>query len=418
MASKCFMCGAEVTRGILCAKCDKPRRPRTETSAKPSGGERSDALPQTSTGSEMPPATRTDLPIARPSGGAATQAAAAPHLESFPEAAVLPFRVESASPAITSIANVLIAGAVPALVVGTDRTVKFMTDEARLLLEVTGTDPGTIREVETRTGLHIGELSVPATAAVRLHDRNLIFTLVPLSGGASGAVLIFREAERLNDTQASFVSFLKETIFSPLKSMREAMIEASSSREHNPLWMDSASTIEQILSSLEMAPQVKEPAPEAPTPRVVEVLRSVATRFRSHADLKKISLQVDAPELEEQFPHHVQLGDALSVLVDNAIHYVPEGGQVVIGLRLMEHKGLPLLLFFVMDNGPMVPEELRAPIFDPSFAWDPTAPGRSGRALFRVRDFAVANGGSVWVESKSGKACTFFLRVRPINRAQ
>ncbi|MEO6259620.1 MAG: sensor histidine kinase [Thermoanaerobaculia bacterium] len=349
--------------------------------------------------------------MGRVSGGAVT--ATAPHLESFPEAAVLPFPVESASPAITSIANLMVAGAVPAMVVGPDRLLKFMTEEARLLLDITGTDPLAIRDVETRTGLRIGELSVPATAALRLHDRNLMFTLVPLSGGASGAVLVFREAERLNDSQVSFVSFLKETIFSPLKSMREAMLAASSSRDRNPLWIDSAATIEQILCSLEMAPQVKEPAPAAAIPPVVDVLRSVSARFRSLADLKTIGLQVDAPKLEETFLQHVALEDALSILVDNAIHYVPEGGQVVIGVRLMEHKGLPLLLFFVMDNGPMVPEEMRARIFDPSFTWDPSAMERGGRALFRVRDFAIANGGSVWVESKSGKACTFFLRIRP-----
>jgi hypothetical protein len=63
--------------------------------------------------------------------------------------------------------------------------------------------------------------------------------------------------------------------------------------------------------------------------------------------------------------------------MDNSMHYVPPGGQVVIGVRWMEHKGKPLLLFFVMDN------------------------------------FAVAHEGSVWVESKTGKACTFFMRVRP-----
>ena len=405
------MCGAEVTRGILCAKCDKPRKPRAQPIA---GG--ADASPAGERGptppaAELPQPSRPPSSIGQPSSGGAQSAAA--HLESFPEAAVLPFPIESASPSITSIANVLIAGAVPSLVVGTDRLVKFMTGEARRLLNVSGADPGTIREVETATGLRIGELSVPATAALRLHDRNLIFTLVPLSGGASGAVLVFREAERLNDAQASFVSFLKETIFSPLKSMREAMLSASASRDRNPLWVDSAATIDQILSSLEMAPQVKEPSPFPAVPLVVDVLRSVAARFRSLADLKSIGLQVDAADLEERYPGHVQLGDALSALVDNSIHYVPEGGQVVLGVRLMEHKGRPLLLFFVMDNGPLVPEGLRTPIFDPAFEWDSSSTERSGRALFKVRDFAAANGGSVWVESKSGKACTFFMRIRP-----
>ena len=31
MASKCFMCGREISTGILCERCDKPRRPKQES---------------------------------------------------------------------------------------------------------------------------------------------------------------------------------------------------------------------------------------------------------------------------------------------------------------------------------------------------------------------------------------------------
>ena len=58
-------------------------------------------------------------------------------------------------------------------------------------------------------------------------------------------------------------------------------------------------------------------------------------------------------------------------------------------------------------------EEMRAAIFEPTFTWNPNAAERTGRGLFKVREFAVAHSGSVWAESKTGKACTFFLRVRP-----
>ena len=61
----------------------------------------------------------------------------------------------------------------------------------------------------------------------------------------------------------------------------------------------------------------------------------------------------------------------------------------------------------------VVPEPMRQAIFEPNFVWNPQSPERTGRSLFKVREFAVAHAGSVWVESKTGKACTFFLRVRP-----
>src|SRR6187455_3339053 len=98
MARKCFMCGREVTEGILCEKCDKPRK-------------------KTSAGT---------TPLQEPS-----MEAVAREEDPFPKAPVLPFPVESASPAITSVVNLLVASGVATVLLGADRAVKFVSDEAR-----------------------------------------------------------------------------------------------------------------------------------------------------------------------------------------------------------------------------------------------------------------------------------------------
>ncbi|MEA2415101.1 MAG: hypothetical protein QOI58_1758 [Thermoanaerobaculia bacterium] len=409
MAQKCFMCGAAIARGILCEKCDKPRKPK-ESAAKTAAPPPPPIAP--------PPAPVASKPVGestatRRSGGAATAAAPAPEPEPFPKAPLLPFPVESASPAITSVANVIIAAGAPAILLGADRAVKFVTEEAKKLFGVPQSDLSSVKQIEMECGARIGELSVPTSMALRIRNRNILYTLVPISGGAMGAVLMFREADPMNPSHASFVSFVRETVFTPLRSLRESVLASSRSRQRDPLLEDWAATIDQILSSLEMAPEVEEPPPAARTPRVVDLIHSVANRFGPFADLKNIQLQIDVPELEERFKDHEQLVDALGILMDNSLHYVPPSGQVVVGVRWMEHKGKPLLLFFVMDNGPVVPEPLRQAIFEPGYVWNPQSAERTGRSLFKVREFAVSHAGSVWVESKTGKACTFFLRVRP-----
>ena len=390
MAQKCFMCGREISKGILCEKCDKPRRPKPQP-----------AEPVQTAPPPEPPAASPVKTVTRSREAVA--------LDPFPKAPVVPFPIESASPAITSVANVLIAGGVAAIVLGTDRAVKFFTDEAKKLFDAASSDLMQLRFIEEATGIRIGELSIPASAALRIRNRNILYSLVPLSGGATGAVLVFREADPMNPSHASFMTFVRETVFTPLRTLRESML-ASAARD--PLFQDGAATIDQILSSLEMAPEVEESA-GTKLPNVSDVVREVANRFTSFANLKSIQLQVDVPDLSEAFRDHQQLAEALGILMDNSLHYVPPGGQVVIGVRWMEHKGRPLLLFFVMDNGPLVPEPLRQTIFEPDFVWNPTSPDRTGRALFRCREFALAHQGSVWVESRTGKACTFFLRVRP-----
>ncbi len=410
MARKCFMCGREVVDGILCDKCDKPRKKSSpNVNAEPAAPA---AAVSPSASSVMPAATHTR----RGDSGrqAAAEAAAAAHQEDpFPKAPVVPFPVESASPAITSVVNLLVASGVPSVLLGPDRTVKYVSDDARRLFDATHAEVSTLSAIEERAGFRVGDITVPTSAGVRIGNRNFIYTLVPMSGGASGAVLVFRHADPMNEAHASFVTYVRETVFGPLRSLRDSMQSAARSRNDHMLEELSA-TVDQVLSSLELAPEVEEPVFTArPVPTVTDIVRRVAERFRAYADLKGILLDVDVQELEERFVDHDQLADALAIMMENALHYVPASGQVVIGVRWMEHKGKPLLLFFVMDNGPVVPESLRQAIFEPSFAWNPQAPERTGRGLFKCREFAVAHAGSVWVESKTGKACTFFLRVRP-----
>ena len=406
MARKCFMCGNEIAGGILCEKCDKPR--------KKSGAQAPVASSQPPVASP-PTANRQPFDSAqgRPPTRSGAVEALAPERDPFPKAPVLPFPVESASPAVTSVVHLLVAAGGASVLIGPDRSVKFVSDEAKKLFDATQSELAQLSAIEAKANIRVTDLSVPTTAGVRIGSRNFIYTLVPMSGGASGAVLVFRHADPMNEGHASFITYVRETVFGPLSAVRDSL-RARSRNDH--FLNDAAATIEQVLSSLELAPEVEEESRGVrPVPTVTEVVRRVAERFRAHADLKGIRLDIDVQDLEERFADHDQLADALAILMENALHYVPAGGQVVIGVRWMEHKGKPLLLFFVMDNGPVVPEALRQTIFEPSFTWSPSSPERTGRALFKTREFAVAHAGSVWVESKTGKACTFFLRVRPDN---
>ena len=388
------MCSREISTGILCEKCDKPRKKDAAGAQAPS---------------PVQPNTESKTGGAPVHHGGAPVAHAHAH-DPFPKATIVPFPVESASPAVTSVVDLLAATGAPSILLGPDKSVKFVSDSAKALFDATQADLASARFIEEKTGVRIGDLSVPVSSGMRIRESNVLYSLVPMSGGAGGAVLIFRPVDATNESHASFIGYVRETVLNPLRSLREVL----SSRHADPLIADTATTVEQVLSSLEIAPGIDERTPKArPVPGVVEVVRRVADRFVPYADMKGIKLQVDVPDLDERFADHDRLAESLAILMDNALHYVPASGQVVIGLRSMEHKGKPLLLFFVMDNGALVPESLRQVIFEPSFVWNAAAPERTGRGLFKCKEFSLAHGGSVWVESKTGKACTFFLRVRP-----
>jgi signal transduction histidine kinase len=400
------MCGREISAGILCEKCDSPKKTKSDArpAVKAEAKEEAKAQPVSAPPPMAPP--EPPAPVLETSQALA--------LDPFPKAQVVPFRAESVTPAITSVVDLITASGVPAILLGPDRNVKFVTDEAVRLFGVTQSELSSIRYIEQVTGLRVNDLTNATSAGIKVNGNNVLYTLVPMAGGAGGAVLVFRYADSLMGAHASFVTYVRETVFGPLRALRDSLFAAGRSRTGDPLLEDSAATLDQILSSLELAPGVEEQHEGAArVPTVTEIVQRVASRFVAFADLKGIQLQIDSQDLNETFHDHDQLSDALSLMMDNAFHYVPASGQVVIGVRWMEHKGKPLLLFFVMDNGPLVPENLRTEIFEPGFAWNPSSQERTGRNLFRCREFAVAHSGSVWVESKTGKACTFFLRVRP-----
>src|SRR5258708_37004833 len=219
MASKCFMCGTAITRGILCDKCDKPR-----TKGKPA----EKVKPVTPPPPSVAPATKAEVnaPPAAPSMSsppAHAREATAPALDPFPKAPILPFPIDSASPAITSVADVLIAAGVPAIVVGTDRSVKFVTEEAKKLFDISPANMATVKQVEALSDVRIGDLAVPSTTATRIRSRNYLLSLVPLSGGASGALLGLRYADANGDAHASFAPFLRQPAFLPLRPFRHPM---------------------------------------------------------------------------------------------------------------------------------------------------------------------------------------------------
>jgi hypothetical protein len=166
-------------------------------------------------------------------------------------------------------------------------------------------------------------------------SRNFIYTLVPMSGGASGAALIFRHTDPMNEAHASFVTYVRETVFGPLRALRDSLSAAAARPNSDPFLGDATSSLDQVLSSLELAPEVEEASfAVRPVPTVTEVVRRVAERFRAHADLKGIRLDIDVQELEERFADH---GSSPTRWPSrgNALHPCRERA-VVIGVRWMQ----------------------------------------------------------------------------------
>ena len=116
----------------------------------------------------------------------------------------------------------------------------------------------------------------------------------------------------------------------------------------------------------------------------------------------RLALDDDLPPLRAD---PTQLERAFANLLENAVVH-GEGQPVLVRSRLVGSR----LVVRVVDQGPGIPENLRARIFEP-FYRAPGAPsgGGSGLGLAIARGFIEANGGEVEVESLPGQGSSFVV---------
>ena len=92
---------------------------------------------------------------------------------------------------------------------------------------------------------------------------------------------------------------------------------------------------------------------------------------------------------------------AANALLDNAVKYTPEGGEVVVAVR--ERDGAVELE--VADNGAGIPEDQLPLIFERFHRADPSrTEGGAGLGLSIARQIAEAHGGAIKAESALERA--------------
>ena len=130
---------------------------------------------------------------------------------------------------------------------------------------------------------------------------------------------------------------------------------------------------------------------------LVEIAQSVIEEMYPIAETRDIDLG-----LEEQGKTGIDtdvtaIHMLLRNVVDNALRYTPEGGEVTIRVRQREEEGI----VEVFDNGPGIPEEELERVFDPFHRVPGSAEGGSGLGLTIVRNIADRLGGSVTIENRA-----------------
>jgi len=205
----------------------------------------------------------------------------------------------------------------------------------------------------------------------------------------------------LTGIQWAFESLRKEPLSEPLKEIVETGFRAASEVLRNVNDLLDASKIEEgkfgynfenidIVSFIEEAlVNIKDLARQA----------SVKIYFQKPAE-ESIMLNVDVQKL----------GMAISNLLDNAIKYNVQNGEVIVGVERLKDK--PFVQVSVKDTGlGMSPQDLEK-LFTKFFRAEnavKAAPGGIGLGLYIVRNIIRRHGGDIWAESELNRGTTFYF---------
>ncbi|NGQ94927.1 sensor histidine kinase [Brevibacillus sp. SYP-B805] len=149
-------------------------------------------------------------------------------------------------------------------------------------------------------------------------------------------------------------------------------------------------------------------------PSVEQMVRSMQTL----AQAKEIVLNMQAPAKAVMQGDPERFKQLLYILLDNAIKYTPNGGEVKLSLAVESADKHPCLRIVVQDTGIGIPPEEQDRIFDRFYRVDKNRSrdmGGTGLGLAIAKWIAEAHHGSIQVSSTPGKGSTFTVTI-PINQ--
>ena len=147
---------------------------------------------------------------------------------------------------------------------------------------------------------------------------------------------------------------------------------------------------------------------------LAQVITDTAQRLPARGRGRRRELKLALNDRCEMYADCAKLTQVVYNLMENAIKYTQEGGAIKVRLIRSGRDAV----MTVTDNGPGIPREDQAQIFDRFYRVDKARSretGGTGLGLSIVHQMVLMHGGSVSVESEEGRGSTFTVEL-PIHQ--
>lgn len=229
------------------------------------------------------------------------------------------------------------------------------------------------------------------------------------------------EMRRMDEMKSMFVSVAAHELRSPLASIL-AFLELLLDEGVDGLSPDQQSALSMIGSSADRLLRLTNDLLDVTrleaggvdivlqSTELAEVVHAVVAEARPRVERRGLRLVVQVPPDGRAVlcdpPRAVQI---LGNLLDNAIKYSREGGQITLALRASADPGYAEIV--VADEGPGIAPEDQARLFTRFFRAAPAygeARG-AGLGLSIARSLIELHGGRIWLDSRPGQGCAFHV---------
>ncbi|MBP1634300.1 MAG: phoR 4 [Acidobacteria bacterium] len=312
-------------------------------------------------------------------------------------------------------------------------SVQALNDAARSMLGATGArDAGHYLELVRHPGVADllaaalqGRQGAPLELSEGLAEgRRVLARASPVGAAAEGGALLvlhdITDLRKADQARRDFVANVSHELRTPLTAIRgylEALADGSVAPEERDRFLAvvarHVARMERLVTDLLRLASLdarREPVTRAECD-VKALCAGVVADLAASIESRRQRVEVlVAPEVATIVTDAAKLQDALRNLVENAVHYSPEGRTITVDA----HADAGQVVFRVLDEGPGIPETDLTRIFERFYRVDRARSresGGTGLGLSIVKHLVELLGGAVWAGNRAEGGAVFTMRL-------
>ena len=329
----------------------------------------------------------------------------------------------------------------PTIVIDHDKKIRYFNNSAATYVKPTVENPinqdiNTAFEIsypsdktmdtwlEFCQGNKIKDTGIWERVRIQTDGRNHIFDMVAAfnkheSHGIETIIMLFDHTDRYqaDDAEVSFVSLAVHELRTPITVLR-GYIEVfedelgpdldEEGRDFLKKMQISANMLSTFVNNILNVVRIDNDEMKVHMTKEnwLDILGGASKEFAVRAQARKRKILVSFPdELPPVAADRVSIYEVLSNLVDNAIKYSNEGGEIILSTHVKDG----MIETTIQDSGIGIPVNVIDHLFDKFYRSHRSRDnvGGTGLGLYLSKAIVEAHGGMIWVKSTDGKGSTF-----------